>query len=83
MADQNSELACQKIFGWPNEKENGKPKYSWITKTNSDGTPNFPLDFVLCLGHDDNDDIDIYKGARGAWFFRLSLQNDEDNIFTF
>ena len=30
-----------KIFGWSNERENCKPKYSWIAKTNSDGTPNF------------------------------------------
>ena len=30
-----------KKFGLPNESENGKLKYSWIAKTNSDGTPIF------------------------------------------
>ena len=43
MAGQNGELSCQKMFGWPKERENCKPKYSWIAKTSSDGTPVFFL----------------------------------------
>ena len=41
MAGPKVVLARQKIFGWPNEIENYKTKYSWIAKTNSDGTPKF------------------------------------------
>ena len=48
MAVQKGEFAHQKTFGWPNERENGKPKYSWITKTNSDVTPIFVSFFILC-----------------------------------
>ena len=38
---------AKKMFGWPNERENGKPKYSWIAKTNSDGTQKFFLFHTL------------------------------------
>ena len=48
MGDQNGELACQKLFGWPNERENCKQKFSWIAKTNFVGTPN--LSPILCPG---------------------------------
>ena len=41
MAGQNGELAHQKKFGWPYERENSKPKYSWVAKTNPDGTPRY------------------------------------------
>ena len=30
-------------FGWPNQRNNYKSKYSWIAKTNYDGTPNLSL----------------------------------------
>ena len=49
IAGQKGELARQKTFGWPNERENCKPKYSWIAKSNPDGTPIFVSYFMHAL----------------------------------
>ena len=45
MAGQIEELACQKMFGLPNKRVNVKAKYFSITKTISNGTPDF---FIFC-----------------------------------